>query len=50
MKDAADLEQALVKYTIDSLKKFGFHIISCPNVLHASAFEGCGIPSTKIAE
>lgn len=49
-KEVADLEQALVRYTLDVLKKRGFHIISCPNILHGSAFEGCGIPSTKMKD
>nr|XP_039262234.1 serine--tRNA ligase, mitochondrial-like [Styela clava] len=49
-KEAADLEQALVRYTIDRLKDKGFHMISGSNILHGSAYEGCGITSSKMSE
>lgn len=47
---AAELEQALVRYALDILKNHGFHFMSCPNILHGSVFEGCGIPSKKLTE
>lgn len=49
-KDGAELEQALVRYALDILKDRGFHFMSCPNILHGSVFEGCGVPSSKLSE
>jgi len=44
----AELEQALVHYTIDKLKKRGFLFISVPNMLHDVVFEGAGLVSNKM--
>ena len=44
----AELEQALVHYTIDKLKERGFMFISVPNMLHDVVFEGAGLVNNKM--
>ncbi len=43
----AELEQALVNYTIDHLVlKEGFQLISVPDILHPEVIEACGLKTT----
>ncbi|ELT87686.1 hypothetical protein CAPTEDRAFT_223331 [Capitella teleta] len=42
MGDLAELEDALVEFTISRLQAMGFCVISVPNLLHSSVIEGCG--------
>lgn len=39
----AELEQALVRYTVSKLVKLGFQIMSVPDILHADIIESCGM-------
>lgn len=40
----ADLEQALIQYTVDRLtKEFGFELVSVPDLLHPKILEACGM-------
>jgi len=39
----AELEQALISYTVDHLLQRGFSLISVPDILHPSIIEGCGM-------
>ncbi|CAF0792264.1 unnamed protein product [Brachionus calyciflorus] len=41
-KELADLETALVKYTLRFLNEKGFVLISVPDILHHSIIESCG--------
>jgi len=43
--ELADLETALVQYTLDYLAKQGFITISVPDILHHSVIESCGFPT-----
>ncbi|XP_014205482.1 serine--tRNA ligase, mitochondrial [Copidosoma floridanum] len=45
MDDLAELEQALVKYTIKELLKNNFHLISVPDILPSQVIERCGLIS-----
>jgi len=40
----AQLEQALINYTLDKLNKKGFMFVSVPNVIRDSVFDGAGLP------
>ena len=42
----AELEQALVRYTVKSLVDLGFTLISVPDLLYGTPIEGCGFPIT----
>ena len=44
----AELEQALVHYTIDNLKRRGFLMISVPNMLKDAVLEGAGLVNRKM--
>ena len=44
----AELEQALVHYTIDKLKTHGFTFLSVPNILQEAVFEGAGLANKKM--
>lgn len=39
----ADLEQALIRYTVSSLLKRGFVLMSVPDLLYSHIIEGCGM-------
>jgi seryl-tRNA synthetase len=39
----AELEQGLIKFTIDQLEKFGFEMISVPDILYPRVIESCGM-------
>ncbi|XP_022919660.2 serine--tRNA ligase, mitochondrial [Onthophagus taurus] len=41
--EAAELENALIKYTLDTLKKMNFKIVTVPDVLHRDVIEACGL-------
>lgn len=41
--DLADLEQALIHYTIEKLKTQGFKIVSVPDILPTKVIERCGL-------
>lgn len=41
--DLARLERALVRFTVDRLKRHNFKIISVPDLLHADQIEACGM-------
>lgn len=41
-KELADLEHALVRYTLSNLRKKGFLLVSVPDILHHSIIESCG--------
>lgn len=43
MHNVAELEQALIRYTTDTLFKEGFELISVPDILPAELIEGCGM-------
>jgi seryl-tRNA synthetase len=45
-KELADLESALIRYTLSFLKKRKFILISTPDILHHSIIESCGFPTT----
>lgn len=42
----ADLEQALVRFTVAQLRLRGFRLISVPDILPAAVIEGCGMQTT----
>ncbi|KAK2145396.1 hypothetical protein LSH36_685g01023 [Paralvinella palmiformis] len=42
----AMMEQALIKYTIDSLKQQGFKMMSVPDLLYPEIIERCGFKTT----
>ena len=44
MHQLAELEQALVRYTIDFLADKGFSLVSVPDLLHPEVVERCGFP------
>ena len=41
--DLADLEQALIYYTIEKLKTRGFKVVSVPDILPTKVIERCGL-------
>lgn len=41
--DLAQLEEALIQYTIRKLMKFGFQLISVPDILPTKVIEKCGL-------
>jgi len=43
--ELADLETALVKYTLNYLSDNGFVLVSVPDILHHSIIESCGFPT-----
>lgn len=43
IKGLAQLEQALIQYTVDNLEKRGFVLHSVPDLLHPSLIESCGM-------
>lgn len=43
IKELAQLEQALIHFTVDALKKQGFTLYSVPDLLHSSLIESCGM-------
>lgn len=52
LKEFADLEKALINFTIDILIKKGFNILSVPDLLQTSDIESCGFktigPRTQV--
>lgn len=42
----ADLEQALIRFTVDTLRAHNFRLVSVPDILPASIIEGCGMQTT----
>lgn len=45
--EMAELEQALVQYTVDNLLKHKFQLISVPDLLHRNIIEGCGMNTSS---
>lgn len=43
--ELADLETALVRYTLDYLNSNNFTLVSVPDILHHSIIESCGFPT-----
>ena len=43
IKELAQLEQALINFTVDALEKKGFNLYSVPDLLHSSLIESCGM-------
>lgn len=43
MDSLADLEQALIQYTVDSLLDEGFELMSVPDILPDAVIDGCGM-------
>ncbi|KAJ0176716.1 hypothetical protein K1T71_007895 [Dendrolimus kikuchii] len=41
--ELAELEEALVKYTVTELLKRNFQLVSVPDILHSSILESCGM-------
>lgn len=39
----SELEQALIRYTIQQLVKLGFQVISVPDIVHSDTIENCGM-------
>jgi len=39
----SELEHALVRYAIDSIRKKGFQLVSVPDLLHHKIIESCGM-------
>lgn len=46
MNDLAEMEEALVQYTIDKLEANGFELVSVPELLPPEVIEGCGMKTT----
>lgn len=44
--DLADLEEALVRFTVRHLKAHGFQLVSVPDILPAEVIQGCGMQTT----
>lgn len=44
--DLAQLEQALVQYTIQHLISSGFSLVTVPDIINPSVIEGCGFKTT----
>ena len=42
----AELEQALIHYTVDNLVKMGFTLVSVPDILDPEIIEACGLKTT----
>ena len=42
----AELEQALIHFTVDNLVKMGFKMVSVPDLLHPEIIEACGLKTT----
>uniref|UniRef100_H2YSF5 serine--tRNA ligase n=1 Tax=Ciona savignyi TaxID=51511 RepID=H2YSF5_CIOSA len=45
--DAAELEQALIQFTLDKLRSKNFRFISTPNILKDAVLEGAGVVPAK---
>ena len=43
IKELAQLEQALIHFTVDTLMKKGFTLYSVPDLLHSKLIESCGM-------
>jgi seryl-tRNA synthetase len=43
IKELAELEQALIYFTVDALEKKGFTLYSVPDLLHSRLIESCGM-------
>ncbi|EFX86781.1 hypothetical protein DAPPUDRAFT_44560 [Daphnia pulex] len=43
IKELAQLEQALIHFTVDALEKKGFILYSVPDLLHSRLIESCGM-------
>lgn len=43
LSQLAELEEALIKYTVCSLLKKGFHLVSVPDILPSNVLESCGM-------
>lgn len=41
--EMAELEQALIKYSVERLQKHNFNFISVPDILNRNIIEGCGL-------
>lgn len=47
MGSFAELEQALIKYTVDLLvKRYGFALVSVPDILDTDVIEACGVETS----
>ncbi|XP_070580640.1 serine--tRNA ligase, mitochondrial-like [Ptychodera flava] len=46
--EGAELEQALIRYTLDRLLKKGFRCISVPDIVNSFVFEGCGMQTSGV--
>ncbi|XP_059617419.1 serine--tRNA ligase, mitochondrial [Phlebotomus argentipes] len=46
MGDLAELEQALLQYTVDRLTNHQFEMINVPDIIPAQMIEGCGFTTT----
>ncbi|ESO91930.1 hypothetical protein LOTGIDRAFT_217090 [Lottia gigantea] len=44
--ELVDLEMALIKFTLNTLKQHGFHVISVPDLIYAPVIEACGFKTT----
>lgn len=46
LQELADLEQALVQFTVAELRRRSFRLVSVPDILPAGVIEGCGMRTT----
>lgn len=46
LQELADLEQALVQFTVAELRRRHFRLVSVPDILPAGVIEGCGMRTT----
>lgn len=46
MNDLADLETALISFTVKHLKQSGFQLVSVPDILPAEVIQGCGMQTS----
>ncbi|XP_037044558.1 serine--tRNA ligase, mitochondrial-like [Bradysia coprophila] len=46
MNELAEMEEALIQYTVDKLDANGFELISVPEILPPEVIEGCGMKTT----
>lgn len=46
MNELAELEEALIRYSVKHLKRHGFQLVSVPDILPAEVIQGCGMQTT----
>lgn len=46
INELADLEEALIRFTVKHLKRHGFQLVSVPDILPAEVIQGCGMQTT----